>query len=267
MTTPAPARPETAPETAPKTAMILAAGLGTRMRPLTDTRPKPLIEAGGKALIDWTLDRFASGGVKRCVVNLHHLGDHVRAHLQSRAAPAHASAPGPEIAFSPEPELLETGGGVKNALKLLGPAPFFTANGDSIWLDGPTPALARMAAAWDDGRMDVLLLLNSTVEAVGYEGPGDFLCESGGLLARRPEGEVSPYAFTGVQMIHPRAFEKAPEGAFSMNLIYDAAIKAGRLFGVVHDGLWLHVGTPEGLAQAEAVLAERYPDPRRRGRR
>ena len=240
----------------PKTAMILSAGLGKRMLPLTETKPKVLVDVNGRPLIDWAIDRLAEAGVNRIIVNLHHFADQVRVHLDQRDDL--------EIVFSPEPDLLETGGGIRAALPLLGDEPFYAVNGDAICLNGPTSALGRMAAAWSDDQMDVLLLLNSTVEAVGYNGQGDFMCESCGQLSRRPECEVSPYVYTGVQIVHPRAFEGTSEGPFSMNTVFDACLENERLYGIIHDGLWLHVGTPDGVKEAEAALGERFLDLRRR---
>ena len=231
-------------------AMVLAAGLGTRMRPVTDTLPKPLIEINGRALIDHALDRLQAAGVTDAVVNTHHLADQVEAHLKDRTSPA--------IKLSPEKKLLETGGGIANALALLGDGPFFTVNADTFWLNGPLDTLGRLADTWDDANMDGLLLLHSTVEAYGYTGLGDFRAAGDGLLERRPEAEVSPWLFTGIQILHPRVFEDAPQGAFSLNRLYDQAIEAERLYGVVHDGEWFHVGTPEGLQEAETYMHLRY---------
>ena len=230
----------------PGRAMVLAAGLGERMRPLTDTRPKPLIEVRGRALIDAILDRLAAAGVGEAVINLHYLGAMIEAHLKDRTAP--------RIRYIRETERLETGGGVRNALPLLGEECFFVVNGDVSWLDGYTPALHRLARAWDDARMDVLLLLHSTAYAVGYDGRGDFVLRADGRLRRRREREVAPFVFAGVQILHPRLFKGAPEGAFSLNRLYDEAEEAGRLWGLRHDGQWFHVGTPEQLAEVEEAL-------------
>ena len=240
----------------PSTAMVLAAGYGTRMRPLTETRPKALIEVGGRTLLDHIIDHFVGAGVQKLVVNLHHLGPAIKEHLAG-----HASL---EILFSREAELLETGGAVARALPLLGPEPFWVANADALWLNGPQPALDRMAAAWDDRRMDALLLLHSTVFAYGYRGLGDFLIDPAGLLRRRPECEVSPHLFTGVQLLHPRLFAGMPDSRFSLNLVYGRAITEVRLYGVVHDGEWFHVDTPDALAEAEAYMRVRYAGRERR---
>ena len=242
--------------TRPTHAMVLAAGLGTRLRPVTATRPKPLVEVGGRALIDRALDRLADDGIATAVVNLHYLGDMIEAHLKHR--------PRPQIVFSREPVLLDTGGGIAAALPLLGAEPFIVVNSDVFWLNGPTSALSRLAAIWDDEAMDGLLLMHSTVEAFGYDGLGDFIVDPFGRLARRPEKEISPTLFTGVQILHPRLFKDAPAGVFSLNVLWDRAIEAGRLFGMVHDGEWFHVGPPQGLADANAYLSTAFPDSRRR---
>ncbi len=230
----------------PTRAMVLAAGLGERMRPLTDSTPKPLIEVRGQPMIDRVLDRLEAAGVREAVVNLHHLGDRLERHLATRRRP--------KIQFSPEENLLDTGGGVAKALPQLGKQPFFALNGDVIWLDGGSPALERLAAVWDDAAMDVLLLLHPTAFAHGYHGFGDFFMSPLGDLRRRREREVAPFIFTGVQILHPRIFTDLPDGAFSLNLLYDRAIEAERLWGVRHDGEWFHVGTPEALAEVEDAL-------------
>lgn len=230
----------------PRTAMILAAGLGTRMRPITNRWPKPLIKVAGRAMIDRLLDHLVAAGVERCVVNLHHKADMLRQHLEQRDDIA--------IAFSEEPELLETGGGVAKALPLLGKDPFLVLNGDVVWFNGPTPALERLSARWEDAEMDALLLMQRTSSAFGYEGVGDFFLDPVGHPRRRREREVAPLLFAGVQILHPRLFAGAPEGAFSLNVLYDRALEAGRLYGVVHDGEWYHVGTPEALSEVHARI-------------
>ncbi len=235
------------PQEAPPTrGMVLAAGRGERMRPLTDSLPKPLIEVRGRAMLDRALDRLAAAGVARAVVNSHHLADKIEAHLAGRARP--------EIVLSREVELLDTGGGVRAALGSLGEAPFYVLNGDVVWLDGTTPALGRLAAAWDDTRMDALLLVHAAAFAFGYEGAGDFLMDPAGLLRRRGERQLAPFVFTGVQILHPRLFEGAPEGRFSLNRLYDKAGAAGRLWGLRHDGEWFHIGTPDALQGVEGAL-------------
>ncbi len=240
----------------PKHAMVLAAGLGKRMRPLTDTCPKPLIEVDGRSLLDRMIDRLEDAGVDQVVVNTHYLGDQVAAQMDSRQSP--------RVTCIAEDDLLETGGGVKNALHLLGKDAFFVANSDALLLNGPYDSLSAMAATWDPETMDALLLLHSTVDAFGYEGMGDFCAEADGLLMRRPEMEVAPWLFTGVQILKPALFEDTPDGPFSLNLIYDRAIEAGRLYGTRHDGEWFHVGTPEGLSEAEAFMHLRYAGRERR---
>lgn len=237
----------TAAKTAgPTTAMVLAAGLGQRMRPLTDKLPKPLVPLRGEAMLDTILNRLQDHGIAKVVVNLHYLGEMIEAHLKHRGEPA--------VVFSPEPALLETGGGVKNALPLLGEAPFFVLNGDVCWLDGLTPALERLAAAWDDADMDALLLLHPTCSAFGYEGIGDYLMDPVGRLRRRQERQIAPFIYAGIQILHPRLFAGAPAGSFSLNRLYDKAQQAGRLWGLRHDGEWFHVGTPAELRAVEDAL-------------
>ncbi len=233
-----------------KRGMVLAAGFGVRMQPITHTIPKPLVRVLDRSLIDRTIDRLLDGGVETVVVNTHHLGERVEEHLSARDDL--------EILFSPEETILETGGGIANALGLLGDEPFFACNGDTLWLNGTQNALHRMLRHWDEETMDALLMVHSTVDAYGYHGVGDFCLDPLGLVSRRPEGEVSPYLFTGVQILHPRLFEDAPGGAFSLNVLYDQAIARGRLYGMVHDGEWFHVGTPDSLAEAEAYMRLRY---------
>ena len=225
-------------------AMVLAAGRGERLRPLTDSLPKPLFEVGGKALIDHVLDRLAEAGVAQAVVNLWHLGALIEAHLAGRESPS--------IAFTHEPERLDTGGGVANALALLGDGPFYVVNGKILWRDGEIGALARLAGAWDAAAMDGLLLMVALERAGGYGGPGDFFLDASGAVTRPEPGEPAPWVFTGIQILHPRLFGGAPAGRFSLNLLYDRAMAAGRLFGVAHEGGWRHVATLEGLAEAQA---------------
>ncbi len=230
----------------PERAMVLAAGKGLRLRPLTAARPKPLIEVAGRTMLDGVLDRLVEAGVGEVVVNAHHLGHMIEGHLRARSAP--------RIHLSREEVLLETGGGVRKALPLLGKSPFYVINGDVIWRDGKVPALRRLADAWDGTIMDALLLLQPTASAVGYEGPGDFVMDQLGRLRRRKETEVAPYLFAGVQILAPALFSGALEGPFSLNLLYDRALSAGRLYGLRHDGSWYHVGTPEELRRVEAAL-------------
>lgn len=233
----------------PQTAMVLAAGLGKRMRPLTATRPKPLVEVAGATLIDHALRRVAEAGVPRAVVNVHYMADRLEAHLARRN-------PGLEISISDErAQLLETGGGVARALPLIEGDPFFVVNSDNLWIDGARPSLRCLAEAWDADRMDALLLLVPLARAAGYEGQGDFHMDPAGRLTRRRERRVAPYVFSGVQLLARRLFETVPEGPFSLNLLYDRALAEGRLFGLSHGGLWFHVGTPEAVGETESALA------------
>lgn len=230
------------------TAMILAAGFGTRLRPITDHTPKPLVPLAGRALIDHALDRLAAAGVKRVVVNTHYKAELMAAHLQARTDVA--------VTLSHEATLLETGGGVKNALPLLDEA-FYVVNADVFWLDSKTSALQRLARAWDPQRLDALLLMQRTVTAIGYEGLGDFMVDPLGRVRRRAESEVAPHLFAGVEILSRRFFAGAPEGAFSLHPLWSRAIAAGRLEALIHDGEWFHVGTPRGLAASEARLNHR----------
>ena len=230
---------------APTTGMVLAAGLGTRMRPITDRLPKPLVELGGRTLLDHAIDRLAASGVERVVVNLHYKPEMIAAPLAERRTPA--------ITLLHERELLETGGGVLSALGSLGDV-FYVVNADVFWLDGKTPALLRLARAFDAERLDALLLVQRTATALGYEGRGDFILDPIGRVRRRQEREVAPHLFAGVQILHKRLFEGRSPGKFSLNVLYDRAIAAGRLAAIVHDGEWYHIGTPAGLALAEARL-------------
>lgn len=233
----------------PTHAMVLAAGLGERMRPLTLDRPKPLLEVGGRTLIDWTLDRFAAAGIRHVAVNLHYKADMLERHLGSRRDL--------RISLSHEPERLETGGGIMRALPLLGPAPFYVANADNIWLDGPLPALDRLARTWDSEQMDALLLLMAAPRSDLYEGPGDFMMDPVGRLTFRPERRIAPYVYAGLHIAAPRLFADAPDGPFRLTKLWRRAQDEGRLFGLVHDGAWFHVGTPEALAAADERLDPR----------
>jgi MurNAc alpha-1-phosphate uridylyltransferase len=228
--------------------MVLAAGLGKRMRPITTTTPKPLVEVGGRALIDYALDRLMQAGIERAVVNVHYLADLVEAHVSRRNAPA--------IVISDERErLLETGGGLKKALPLLGDAPFLTLNSDSLWIEGPRPNLPRLLDAWDPERMDVLLLLAPIATSLGYDGAGDFSMDTQGRLRRRRDREVTPFVYAGVSVMKPELLADTPDGAFSANLLYDRALVDNRLYGLRLDGQWLHVGDPSALQAAEERLA------------
>jgi len=235
--------------TIPRSAMVLAAGLGTRMRPLTETRPKPLVEVCGRAMIDQMLDRLVQAGVERVVVNLHHHADLLEAHLARRQRPA--------ITLSDERDLLlDSGGGLRKALPLLGGDPFFSVNADTIWIEGMHPNLRRLGSAFDPEKMDALLLLAPTASSIGYDGRGDFLLDGSGRLKRRPERDVTPFVYAGAAVLHPRLFGTAPEGPFSLNRLFDKAIEEERLFGLRMEGLWMHVGTPEAIAEAEACYAQ-----------
>jgi len=226
--------------------MLLAAGLGKRMLPLTQDRPKALVEVRGSPLIDWALERVERFGIEHAVVNLHAFAEPLAQHLQRRWRG--------RLDLSHEATLLETGGGIRKCLPLLGPEPFFAINADTIWLDGAVPALERMARAFDAERMDLLLLCAPVSAAIGYNGAGDFLMAPDGRLKRRPEREQAPFVYASVQLVHPRLFDGAPEGPFSMNLLFDRAIAAGRLYGIRHEAEWFEVGTPGAVAAAELVL-------------
>lgn len=227
--------------------MILAAGLGTRMRPLTDTLPKPLVKVAGKPLIDHVLDRLAETGVECVVVNVHHLADQMQRHLAQRKQP--------QIVISDERGLLlGTGGGVKKALPELGDAPFFHINSDTIWIDGVKPNLARLADAFDPAAMDALLLLAPTNGSIGYSGRGDFAMAADGQLRKRAEQEVAPFVYAGAAILSPALFKSTPEGELSLTTLFDRAAQARRLHGLRMEGLWMHVGTPEAIASAEAAI-------------
>jgi MurNAc alpha-1-phosphate uridylyltransferase len=230
-----------------RTAMVLAAGLGERMRPLTSNMPKPLVKLAGKPLIDHVLDRLAAAGVKTAIVNVHYLPEQLEAHLAARAGRL------PETLVSDERGvLLDTGGGAKKALPLLGRGPFFVHNADSAWSEGTAPALSRMLRLWDPSVMDCLLLLAPVATSIGYAAKGDFSMAPDGRLTRRGEGEVVPFAFAGVSLCDERLFKDAPEDRFSLNLLWDRSLAKGRLYGMRLDGRWMHVGTPAALAEAEA---------------
>jgi MurNAc alpha-1-phosphate uridylyltransferase len=232
----------------PHTAMIMAAGLGKRMRPLTATRPKPLIEVGGKALLDHALDRLRAAGVRKVVVNVHYLADALEAHLATRGK-------GLEVVISDERDLLmETGGGLVKAAPLIDSDPFLALNSDNLWIDGPADTLKLLASQWDDAKMDALLLLVPQARALNHKGIGDFHMERSGRLRRRAKSHVAPFVFTGIQMVSKRLLRDAPAGPFSTNLLWDRAIEEGRCFGAVHHGLWFDVGTPQSIPLTEAAL-------------
>jgi MurNAc alpha-1-phosphate uridylyltransferase len=227
--------------------MVLAAGLGERMRPLTDRIPKPLVVVDGKPLIDHVLDRLAAAGVERAVVNVHYLADQIERHLAGRRQP--------RIVIADErAKLLDTGGGVVKALDKLGREPFFHVNSDSIWIDGAKPNLDRLAAGFDPARMDALLLLAPAANSIGYSGRGDFTMRPDGRLQRRAEREVAPFVYAGAAVFAPALFAGAPEGAFSLTRLFDSAAEAGRLYGLRLEGIWMHVGTPDAIALAEAAI-------------
>jgi MurNAc alpha-1-phosphate uridylyltransferase len=231
----------------PRRAMVLAAGLGIRMRPITEKIPKPLVEVGGKALIDHALDRLAAAEVELAVVNVHHFPDQMQRHLASRLKP--------RIVLSDERGLLlGTGGGALNALPKLGPDPFYHINSDTIWIEGVTPNLDRLAVAFDPAIMDALLLLAPTVTSIGYRGRGDFSVGADGRLAPRAEREIVPFVYAGVAILAPALFAAAPDGPFPLNVLFDRAAAAGRLHGLRMEGLWIHVGAPEAVAEAEAAI-------------
>ena len=231
-----------------RTAMVLAAGRGERMRPLTERLPKPLVEVAGKPLIDHVLDRLAAAGVERAVVNVHYLAGLLERHLQSRRTP--------KIAISDERgALLDTGGGVVKALPLLGTAPFLHLNSDTIWIDGVKPNLQRLAEAYDAATMDALLLLAPGATSIGYSGAGDFTMTADGRLKRRGEREIAPFVYAGAAVLRPELFKDAPAGAFSLTRLFDRAAEAGRLHGLRLEGVWMHVGTPEAIKQAEAAIS------------
>ncbi len=236
----------------PTRAMIMAAGLGTRMRPLTNALPKPLVKVAGKALIDHAIDRLVASGVTTIVVNLHYKAEMIKEHLAGRKDV--------EIRFSDETDgLLGTGGGVAKALSSFGDERFFIHNSDTIWVEGYGHALDQMKARWDPETMDALLLIVPLMHSIGYEGVGDFLMDGLGHLTRVPPGRVSPFAYPGVQIVHPRLFENPPAGGFSTNVLWDRAIEKERLFGIRLEGMWIHVGTPQAVVEAEEYLADLAP--------
>ena len=234
-----------------KTAIILAAGLGTRLKPITNHTPKPLVIVNKRPLLDYTIDRLVQNGIKKLIINIHHLGNKIKQHVSDRKDI--------KIVLSDETKmLLETGGGIKNALNIIGKRPFYAVNGDVIWIDGPRSATSRLAGFWNEQNMDMLLLLHPRKTAVGYSGPGDFTLNSSGNIQRRHMNTNAPYVFSGVQIIHPRIFNDSPEAPFSLNTLYDQAIEKKRLFGLIHDGEWIHIGNNSELNQAQNFLTN-YP--------
>ncbi len=227
--------------------MVLAAGLGTRMRPLTENTPKPLIEVAGRPIIDHVLDRLAVAGVRQVAVNLHYQADRLAAHLARRTVP--------QIHTIVEDRLLDTGGGIRNALGRLGRDPFYVVNADIVWLEGPIPALHQLAAQWDGARMDMLLVLAPRIRALGIGTRDDLMLDQLGRVSVPAEGRIGPFVNTGIQLLHPRILDGMPEGPFSILDCWDPALAAGRLHGIAFDGLWMHVGSPEALAAANAQMA------------
>lgn len=238
---------KTRPTSMPKTAMVLAAGLGERMRPLTADKPKPLIDVAGKPLIEHVLDKLADAGAETAVVNIHYLADMIEKRLSARKRP--------RIVFSDERKLLlDTGGGIVKALPVLGAEPFYLVNSDSIWIDGVRPNLRRLAENFDPARMDALLLLAPSATSIGYSGRGDFAMSPDGRLYARAERTVVPFVYAGVALLSPALFKGAPQGAFSLTRLFDRASEAERLFGLRLDGIWMHVGTPGAIALAEDAI-------------
>lgn len=230
-------------------AMILAAGLGTRMRPLTDRIPKPLVKLNGKPLVDHVIGRFEQVGIESIAVNLHYHADQLEAHLKERKTP--------RIFFSDErAEILNSGGGAKKMLKHADGKPFLLANADTVWMESGAGSVARLVQAWDPGRMDILLLLASAATAVGYDGKGDFLCMQDGRLVRRPEHDVAPFVYAGFAIFKSSLFDDTPDKPFSLNLLFDRAIARERLYGVPLDGRWMHIGTVAALHEAEQLVRD-----------
>jgi MurNAc alpha-1-phosphate uridylyltransferase len=237
--------------TVPETAMVMAAGIGKRMRPLTATRPKPLIQVAGQPLLDHVFDRLRAAGIKRAVVNVHYLADALEAHLKHRVK-------GVDIIVSDErDQLMETGGGIVKAREMIGDKPFVVANADNLWVDGPADTIKLLASRWDDDAMDALLLMVPLARAHNHGGLGDFHLDANGrITGRRKPGRVAPFVYTGVQILSPRVIHDWPEGPFSTNLFWNRAIEAGRAYGFVHQGLWFDVGTPPAIAKTEALLID-----------
>jgi N-acetyl-alpha-D-muramate 1-phosphate uridylyltransferase len=233
----------------PTRAMVLAAGLGVRMRPLTDRMPKPLVPVAGSPLLDHVLDKLADAGVSEAIVNVHYLPDQIIDHVAKRSRP--------KVIISDERDtVLGTGGGVVKALPLLGDAPFYHLNADTMWIDGVRPNLARLAEAFDPARMDILLLMAPTASSIGYSGSGDYAMTPDGALRKRKEHQVVPFVYAGVAILSPSVFADAPKGEFSLTRMFDRANEQERLFGLRMDGVWMHVGTPDAVRAAEdAFLA------------
>jgi MurNAc alpha-1-phosphate uridylyltransferase len=233
----------------PTKAMVLAAGLGLRMRPLTDRMPKPLVPVAGRALLDHVLDKLGNAGVSQAIVNVHYLPDQIIDHVTARAKP--------RVTISDErDQVLGTGGGVVKALPLLGAAPFFLVNADTMWIDGVRPNLARLAEAFDPARMDILLLMAPTTSSIGYDGSGDYAMLADGALRKRREHQVVPFVYAGAAIMSPSLFASAPKGEFSLIRVFDSANEQERLFGLRLDGVWMHVGTPDAVGAAEEAFLE-----------
>jgi len=236
------------PAEVPRTAMVMAAGLGTRMRPLTNDKPKPLIAVAGEPLIDHVLGHLAAAGVRRAVINVHYLPEQIEAHLGSNAH-------GLDIAISDERDLLlETGGGLVKAEPLIDCDPFLAVNSDNLWIDGPADTLRLLASQWDDEKMDALLLLVPHARAFNHKGLGDFHMTRSGRIRRREKRRVAPFVFTGIQMVSKRLLRDAPKGPFSTNVLWSRAIEEGRCFGAVHQGLWFDVGSPQAIGRTEELI-------------
>lgn len=233
-----------------KTAMIMAAGLGKRMRPLTETRPKPLVEVAGKPMIDHCLDKLAEAEIAKAVVNVHYFADMLEAHLADSSYPI-------VIRISDEREqLMETGGGLVQAEPLIPEDIFYCINSDNLWTDGPVNSLHRLAEAWDDEQMDALLLLIPRITAHNYLGSGDFHLDDDKRVSRKRPGQPAPLIYSGIQLISKRLLRDPPAGPFSTNILWERAIGDGRLFGLIHQGEWFEVGSPEAIAPTEAALAD-----------
>ncbi len=233
----------------PTKAMVLAAGLGLRMRPLTERMPKPLVPVAGRALLDHVLDKLGDAGVSEAIVNVHYLPDQIIDHVAARTKP--------RVTVSDErDQVLGTGGGVVKALPLLGPAPFFHVNADTMWIDGVRPNLARLAEAFDPARMDILLLMAPTTSSIGYDGSGDYAMLADGALRKRREHQVVPFVYAGAAILSPSLFADAPKGEFSLTGLFDSANEQERLFGLRLDGVWMHVGTPDAVQAAEEAFLE-----------
>lgn len=233
----------------PTTAMVLAAGLGLRMRPITDRMPKPMVQVAGKSLLDHVLDKLAEAGVEKAIVNVHYLPDQIIRHVASRQCP--------RIVISDERnEILGTGGGVVKALPQLGKAPFFHMNADTMWIDGVRSNLARLSEAFDPARMDMLMLMAPTTTSIGYDGRGDYTMSADGALHKRKEKQIAPFVYAGAAIMSPDLFAAAPHGEFGLPTLFDAAEDAGRLFGLRLEGTWMHVGTPDAIGEAERAVLE-----------